>query len=160
VLRKFVWLVLPAAALVCWTGLNSPAAEETPESAEQAKQEVIKVSNAIDQALAKDDADALAPYLSDELEYTQQTGLLLSKADWLARERSKKIINVALKHEIGHVHVFGNTVILTGVSHSKVVFDGKVSDEPRRFTRTFVKQNGKWLLAAQHVCVIAPQPAQ
>lgn len=154
-LRKFVLLALSTIALVCWTSFERANAEETPESAEQAKQEVIKVSNAIDQALAKDDADALAPYLSDELEYTQQTGLLLSKADWLARERSKKIVNVALKHEIGHVHVFGNTVILTGVSHSTVVFNGKVSNEPRRFTRTFVKQGGKWLLAAQHVCIIA-----
>lgn len=154
-LRKFVLLALSTIALVCWTSFERANAEETLESAEQAKQEVIKVSNAIDQALAKDDADALAPYLSDELEYTQQTGLLLSKADWLARERSKKIVNVALKHEIGHVHVFGNTVILTGVSHSTVVFNGKVSNEPRRFTRTFVKQGGKWLLAAQHVCIIA-----
>lgn len=158
--RKFVLLLLSALILVCWTWIEPTNAEETPEPAEQARQEVIQVSNAIDQALAKDDADALAPYLSDELEYTQQTGLLLNKDQWLARERSKKIVNVALKHEIGHVHVFGNTVILTGVSHSKVIFNGKVSNEPRRFTRTFVRQNGKWLLAAQHVCIITVPTAQ
>ena len=156
-LRKLILLALPAITLVGLIGSEPASAEDTPESADQARQEVIKVSNAIDQALAKDDADALAPYLSDELEYTQQTGLLLSKADWLARERSKKIVNVALKHEIGHVHVFGNAAVLTGVSHSKVVFSGKVSNEPRRFTRTFVKQGGTWLLVAQHVCVIARQ---
>ena len=156
-LQKVVLLGLGGITLVCLIGFERANAEETPESAEQARREVIEVSNAIDRAVAKDDADALAPYLSDELEYTQQTGLLLSKADWLARERSKKIVNVELKHEIGHVHVFDNAAVLTGVSHSKVMFNGKMSDVPRRFTRTFVKQNGKWLLAAQHVCVITEQ---
>ena len=159
-MRKFALLAFSAITLVCCTWVEAAYAGETAEPAEQARQEAIQVSNAIDQALAKDDADALAPYLSEELEYTQQTGLLLNKAQWLARERSKKIVNVALKHEIGHVHVFGNTVILTGISHSKVIFNGKVSNEPRRFTRTFVRQNGKWLLAAQHVCIITEPTAQ
>lgn len=158
--RRSVLLVLLAITLVCWMGFERANAEETPESVEQAKQEVIKVSNQLDEALARNDADAVSPFLSDELEYTQQSGRLLSKADWLARLRAKKIDTVVMEHEVGHLHVFGNTVILTGVSHSKVVFSGKVSNEPRRFTRTFVRQNGKWLLAAQHVCVITePQPS-
>ena len=153
-LRRSLLLALLAMGLTGFVTLQAAGAGDTA-SDEQAKQEAIKVSNAIDQALAKDDADALAPYLSDELEYTQQTGVLLGKADWLARVRSKKIINVVLEHEIGHVHVFGDTVILTGISHSKVIFSGKMSNDTRRFTRTFVKQGGTWLLAAQHVCIVA-----
>ena len=62
-LRKVVLLGLAGITLVCLIGFERANAEETPESAEQARREVIEVSNAIDRAVAKDDADALAPYL-------------------------------------------------------------------------------------------------
>src|ERR1700730_4033219 len=91
------------------------------------------------------------------LEYTNQMGGVLNKAQWLARVRSGKQRSISIKLDVDHVHVFGNTVVVTGTSRSKVTFNGKLSDSPRRSTRVFVKQDGVWKLAVQHVTLIATQ---
>jgi hypothetical protein len=156
--RIHLGVLLLMFAVIGWVAPRTSMAADTPETTEQIKQEVLRVSNEIDKAVATNDGDGLAANVSDELEYTQQTGVVLSKAEWQARMRSKKINTVVLKHDVSHVHIFnGDTVVLTGVSHSKVIFNGKVSNTPRKFTRTFVKQNGKWMLVAQHVTLVSEE---
>jgi hypothetical protein len=131
-------------------------AADTSESNEQIKQEITRVSNEIDKAVGTNDAEGLATNVSDELEYTLQTGEVITKAEWQARVRNQKINMLSIDHKISHIHVFnGDTAVLTGVSRSKVIFKGKVSTTPRKFTRTFVKSNGKWLMVAQHVTLVS-----
>jgi len=47
--------------------------------------------------------------------------------------------------------------VLTGISHTVFEYKGSTSETPRRFTRFFVKQGGKWLLVGQHVTAFAEQ---
>jgi ketosteroid isomerase-like protein len=153
--RRFVLVVLLAVSMVGIVRLPAASAEGGPESAEQAKKEVLEINEKVDQALLAKDADALAPYLSEDLDYTNQFGELVTKAEWLANIRSGKLTNVDLKHEMVHLHVFGNAVVAVGLSHTTLIYQGKVSHDPRRFTRVFVKQDGGWRLVAQHVTLIA-----
>ena len=156
--RRYCLLSLLAFSLFGLVISGGGRAQNAPGSVEQAKKEVLKVSEEIDKVVATNDADGIGPYLSEELEYTLQTGEVLGKADWQARMRSKGINMLALKHEVSHVHVFnGDTVVLTGRSESTVIFKGKLSNTPRRFTRTFIKQDGKWLMVAQHVTLFSGQ---
>jgi ketosteroid isomerase-like protein len=151
-LRRFLLLTLFVLSLV---GFAVASAADTPESVEQAKKEVLKVCEDENRAVERNDADALGLTVSDDLEYTNQMGEVLNKAQWLARIRSGKQKSVTIKLEVDHVHVFGNTVVVTGTSRSTVIFNGKVSDAPRRSTRVFVKQDGVWKLVVQHVTLIA-----
>jgi uncharacterized protein (TIGR02246 family) len=153
--RRFFWLAWLAVSMVGMIRLPVASAEGRPESVEQAKKEVLEVNERMDRALLAKDADALAPYLSEDLDYTNQFGELVTKAEWLANIRSGKLTNVDLKHEMVHVHVFGNAVVAVGLSHTTLIYQGKVSHDPRRFTRVFVKQDGVWRLVAQHVTLIA-----
>jgi ketosteroid isomerase-like protein len=130
-------------------------AQQTVRS--QAEKEVLQASEAVDEAIRQKNTDALASILSDDLEYTNQFGELLSKTQWLANIRSGKLTTVTLLHDVAGLHVFENSAVLIGISHTTFVYDGKPSDTPRRFTRFFVKQNGSWRLVAQHVCVISGQ---
>lgn len=156
-LRRLFFLTLLAIPLVALIRIQAASAEDTPESVEQAKKEVLKVSEDVDQAVGRNDADALAPNVSDDLEYTNQFGELLTKAQWLANVRSGKIKTVVMKHEVVRAHVYGNTVVLIGLSRTTFVYKGKVSNGPRRFTRVFVKQNGAWRLVVQHVGLLTKQ---
>ena len=157
-MRKFLFFVVLVILLV---GFDRPIkaqmghGQQVDES--QARKEVIQASEAVDQAIRDKNADALAPILSDELEYTNQFGELLSKSQWLANIRSGKLTTVTLRHEVADVHVFENSAVLIGISHTSFIYNGKSSDTPRRFTRFFVKQNDNWRLVAQHVCSISGQ---
>jgi ketosteroid isomerase-like protein len=63
--------------------------------------------------------------------------------------------NVTFDHKVANLHIYGDAAVLTGISHTTFEYKGAVSKTPRRFTRFFVKQGGKWLLVGQHVTAIA-----
>jgi len=154
--RKHVWSIALLVLVIAGLLISKSVAADTGASNEQIKQEVIRVSNEIDKAVAANDANGLETNISDELEYTTQTGDVLTKAEWQERTRNQKSHMLTIQHEVVHVHVFNaDTAVLTGISRSKVMFNGTLSATPRKFTRTFIKQNGKWLMVAQHVTLIS-----
>ena len=90
-----------------------------------------------------------------ELEYTNQFGEVLTKAQWLDNIGAEKLKHVSFDHKVANLHIYGDAAVLTGFSHTVFEYKGTVSKTPRRFTRFFVKQGGKWLLVGQHVTAIA-----
>lgn len=129
------------------------AAQNTGESA--ARKEVIEASEALDRAMLDRNMSVMAALLSDELEYTNQFGEVLTKAQWLDNIESEKLKHVAFDHKVANLHIYGDAAVLTGISHTIFEYKGAVSETPRRFTRFFVKQGGKWLLVGQHVTAFA-----
>ena len=128
-------------------------AQNASESA--ARKEVLDASEAVDRAMLDKNMSVMASLLSDELEYTNQFGEVLTKAQWLDNIESEKLKNVTFDHKVANLHIYGDAAVLTGISHTIFEYKGDVSKTPRRFTRFFVKQNGKWLLVGQHVTAIA-----
>jgi uncharacterized protein (TIGR02246 family) len=152
--RKFLSLTL-CSLFSCMFARSQVATEQRgPGTVEQSKKEVLKVIEDLNGAVEKNDADSLALILSDEVEYTNQMGEVLDKVEWLARIRSGKQRSLKISMKVDHVHVFGDTVVVTATSSSTVVFNGKISKRPRRSTRVFVKQDGRWKLVVQHVTMI------
>jgi len=131
------------------------AAQNMPESA--ARKEVIEASEALDRAMLDKNMSAMAALLSDELEYTNQFGEVLTKAQWLDNIGSEKLKHVSFDHKVANLHIYGDAAVLTGISHTVFEYKGSTSETPRRFTRFFVKQGGKWLLVGQHVTAFAEQ---
>jgi Domain of unknown function (DUF4440) len=136
-------------------GSQGAIAADTPESVEQIKAEVLKVNAEVDRAVEKNDAEGLGSAVSDELEYTNQMGQVINKVEWQAHLRSGELKMITIRHQVDRMHFFGNTVVVVGTSRSTVLFNGKISHGPRKFTRVFVKQNGAWQLVAQHVSLVA-----
>jgi ketosteroid isomerase-like protein len=154
VLQRSLVLMVFAAS---WGGFGaSPAAmaADTPESVAQTKAEILKVNAELDRAVEMNDAEALGAVLSDRLQYTNQLGEIVNKAGWQDHVRSNQLKMLTIRHTVDGMEVFGNTVVLRGTSMSTVLFHGKKSEGPRKFTRVFLKQDGKWLLIAQHVSLV------
>jgi hypothetical protein len=157
-MRTLPLLVL--AAMLSWN-FTAPAeaqsrpAQNTGESA--ARKEVLEASEAVDRAMLDKNMGAMAALLSDELEYTNQFGEVLTKAQWLDNIGSEKLKHVTLDHKVANLHIYGDAAVLTGISHTIFEYKGAVSKTPRHFTRFFVKQGGKWLLVGQHVTAFAEQ---
>jgi hypothetical protein len=77
---------------------------------------------------------------------------------------TQKLVNIKPDHRI-MVHVFGNTVILTGVSYTVLSYNGKLSKVTRQFMFVYGKQDdGRWLILGKCIADIpkglsAPAPA-
>src|ERR1700730_2016416 len=71
-------------------------AQNTGESA--ARKEVLEASEAVDRAMLDKNMSVMAALLSDELEYTNQFGEILTKAQWLDNIKSEKLKNLTFDH--------------------------------------------------------------
>jgi hypothetical protein len=67
---------------------------------------------------------------------------------------TQKLVNIKPDHRIV-VHVFGNTVILTGMSYTVLSYNGKLSKVTRQFMFVYGKQDdGRWLILGKCIADI------
>ena len=90
-------------------------AQITGESA--ARKEVLEASEAVDRAMLDKNMSVMAALLSDELEYTNQFGEVLTKAQWLDNIGSEKLKHVTFDHKVANLHIYGDAAVLTGQPH-------------------------------------------
>jgi ketosteroid isomerase-like protein len=147
-MRRVFFISLLAVTFV---GLaNGQETAANPADIEQIKAEVLKVEDEGTQAVARGDIATLDRIYSDELSFSAR-GELLTKAQVLDNIRSGRFDNKVPQHSGIKVHVFGDTVVLTGYSTSTVHYKGKETHGPRWFTNVYVKQDGQWRLVVHSV---------
>jgi hypothetical protein len=122
---------------------------------EQIKKEVLGVENQLNQALLHADIGTLDRIYSDNLAYMNAGGEVMTKAEVLSKFKSGEIKLLTLGRDDIRLRVFGDAVILYGISTAALEYKGRVSYGPRRFTNAYVKVNGEWRLASHNVSVIA-----
>jgi ketosteroid isomerase-like protein len=125
------------------------------EVIEATKRQVLQKEEEQNAALRDNDADRLGAMCADELAWTNASGVLLPKEQMLADIRSGKQKNANIEHEEVRLHVYGTTVVVTGMSTSRYVYNGKQAIGVRRFTNVWIKQGDKWMLVVHHVTPIA-----
>jgi ketosteroid isomerase-like protein len=125
------------------------------QTLEATKQEILQMEEQQNEALRNNDADLLGAMCADELAWTNASGVLFPKEQMLADIRSGKQKNANIEHKDVRLHVYGTTVVVTGLSTSKYVYNGRQATGVRRFTNVWVKQGRKWLLVVHHVTPIA-----
>jgi hypothetical protein len=104
-------LLLVLAGMLSWNFTMSVEAQPQPaqntgESA--AKKEVLEASEAVDRAMLDKDMSVMAALLSDELEYTNQFGEVLTKAQWLDNIGTEKLKHVTFDHKVADLHIYGD----------------------------------------------------
>ena len=110
------------------------------------KDEILKISDQREQALASGDIAALDRIDADDLVYTNWRGVSLTKAEHLADIKARNLFfQSSFKHNDVQVVVHGNTGIVTGLSKTNVVYKGNAMSGSRKFVNVFVKENGRWL---------------
>jgi ketosteroid isomerase-like protein len=153
-MRRFFAVPLIAFALLAPVFAQGTGGSKS-DVVEETKQQVLKSEDLQNQALLKNDADLLGSMCADELAWTNASGVLLPKAQMLADLRSGKQKNETIKHEDIRLHVYGTTVVVTGLSTSTYQYKGKTFIGSRRFTNVWIKQGGRWMLVVHHVSAVA-----
>jgi ketosteroid isomerase-like protein len=103
-------------------------------------------------AYLRGDADKIANFLTNDYALTNSKGEITTAADDIEDARSGRVHYDVFENYDMKVRVYGgDTSIVTGKTKIKGNAQGKPIDIIVQFTDTFVKQSGRWRLAAGHV---------
>jgi ketosteroid isomerase-like protein len=146
-MRRILLVSLLAVAAACFVQAQGTGGSE----AEKLKQEVIKFEDEHTQAVKQRDTAALDRIFADDIVWVPPSGDLLPKSQVLAENRSGKLNMATIEHRDFHFDIYGNTVVVTGLSTSRIEYGDKVSYGPRRFVNVYVKQDGRWQIVVHTV---------
>lgn len=147
-------LLLLIIALACAGSFRTQAESGREADVEETKTEVLQVEREMTEASAKADVKALDRIFADDLVWTAR-GDVLNKSQVLSDFQSGNDKLSQPNHFDIHLHVYGNTVVLTGRSTSTVRYKGKISHGPRLYTQVYIKLDGRWQLVSHQVTDVA-----
>lgn len=127
------------------------------KSDEEIKKELLKFEDERNAAILKHDTAVLDRMYADGIVWIMSNGDLLTKAQVLANIGSGNQLLSSIQHSDRHLHVYGNTVVLTAQSVSRERYKGKDVTIPRRFTNVYVKRNGQWMVVSHSVTFIVKE---
>lgn len=156
---KHLRLIVIAAALTTLSSAapapaQTPAAKDAPAAAaatDTPEQAVLKLESALNQAIIKADVAALDKILADDW-FVKTEARMATKGQLLDALKTNGSQWGSIKDEGLDVHVYGNTVIVRGLSVRRLV--GGDADTRISFTRAYVKRPSGWQLAAMHAAVL------
>jgi len=98
------------------------------------------------------DASKIANFLTDDYTLTNSKGEITTAADDIEDAKSGRVHYDVFENYDTKVRIYDDhTAIVTGKTKVKGNAHGKPIDIIVQFTDTFVKQSGRWRLAAGHV---------
>ena len=118
--------------------------------------EIIKLEEARNQAVLLGDVAALGRMTSDDYTFITLRGEMRTKTDILKGFASGSFHYESREISDLTVRIYQNTAIVTGRSVQKGMENGKDYSGDYRFTRVYVKQDGRWLTVALQTTLIRP----
>ena len=135
----FTFCYICVAAVLAQTPTDEPAA-------------VLQAEHEGCIAYLRGDADKIADFLTDDYTLTDSKGVISRAADDIEDARTGRVHYDAFENYDMKVRLYdGHTAIVTGKTKLRGNVQGKPIDIIVQFTDTFVKQDGRWRLAAGHV---------
>lgn len=113
-----------------------------------AKQNILALEHAWDQALERSDVKALSAIFDSALIYIDFDGTLLTKAAYLLRVRENDTHLQQVVTEEMDVQVFGVTAIVVGTYRATGMEKGKAYVRRGRFMDTWVLTGKNWICVA------------
>jgi uncharacterized protein (TIGR02246 family) len=130
-----------------------PAADGTASTAEQ---EIRRLLDELAAAHLHNDGAAFDRLRADDYAFTTADGRFLDKAQMTLQPGDFAL--TAYTHEDVRVRVYGDAAVATGGLTLAGTFRGRPRDGHHRWTRVFVKRDGRWQLVANQLTPIATAP--
>ncbi|MFZ0418761.1 MAG: nuclear transport factor 2 family protein [Candidatus Sulfotelmatobacter sp.] len=128
--------------LVCSALLFTAAQNAANESAVT---RVLALEYAWNQAAERKDTKALDAILDNSMVYVDYYGILRTKSEFLAWIKSTNLHPQQEVTQSMAAHMFGSTVVVTGVYVTKGVENGKPYVRRARFVDAWTFKDGNWL---------------
>jgi uncharacterized protein (TIGR02246 family) len=115
------------------------------------EKEIRALEDTWNDARAHADVAALDRMLADGWTVVHGDGTINTKAEYLADLKSgARKFDGGVEISDFSVRVYGDTAIAAGKSESKVTINGQPQGGSLRFTRVYVKRDGRWIMIATH----------
>jgi uncharacterized protein (TIGR02246 family) len=116
-----------------------------------AESEIRALEKQWNDARVKADVASLDRMLAPDWTVTHGDGTMNTKAEYLADLKSgARRFFADVREDDVAVRFYGDTAVASGTSDSKVEYRGRPSGGPLRFTRVYVKRDGRWLMIVTH----------
>ena len=152
--RILVIAALVLTAVPIALGQQQSARREQRRSVEQA---IRQLDNERIQAQIHADAAALDRIYADDFIGIGPSGTVRAKPQVLSDFTSGDLKFQSITTDDVHVRIYGNTAVETGRSTMNGQDRGKIVPRDNRFTRVWVKQQGRWRLVANHYSLLITQ---
>lgn len=139
--RMLVLVVLAVAASSIALG-QMTGDQSAPKG--KTEQELIKLEQDRTQATVKGDTTFLEQNTADDYTFISPRGVLRTKAQLLEDFKAGQIKLQSNDLDELNVRVYGDTAVVTGRSTQKGQAYGQDSTGQYRFTRAYVKKDGRW----------------
>ena len=125
----------------------------SPDSA--IEKEILSLETLKNDAMQKDDTKVLEQIYGESLIFVNARGQVLTKKDRVKEFESGSVKYVSFRQGDHHFHIYGNTVVVTGIACSVVDYHGRMNQTPRRFTSVYVKLDGRWRFVAHQATLVS-----
>ncbi len=125
-------------------------------SSDKVREEIRALETARNEAIVHGDAAALERMTSDDYTFITLRGELRTKAEIVKGFSTGTFKYGSREISDLNIRVYGNTAVVTGRSTQKGTENGKDYSGDYRFTRMYVKQNGRWLTVALQATLVEP----
>ena len=120
------------------------------------KADILDLEKERNQAVIRGDAAALERMTSDDYTFITLRGELRTKAEIVAGFKTGSFHYESRQISDLNVRVYGTSAVVTGRSIQKGSENGKDYSGDYRFTRVYVKQDGRWQTVALQATLIQP----
>jgi uncharacterized protein (TIGR02246 family) len=152
--RTFVIAVMALAAASIAGAQEQKASSDQKSSVEQT---IRQLDNERIQAQIHADATALDRIYADDFIGIGPSGTVRHKPEVLSDFTSGHLKFQSITTDEVQVRVYENTAVETGLSTMVGQDKGKTVPRDNRFTRVWVKQQGRWRLVANHYSLLVRQ---
>jgi ketosteroid isomerase-like protein len=136
------------------TGKKANHSNQTGDSVEKA---VMQMEEELRVAISKSDTKTYARILGDDYVFTNQDAVVRTKPQMISAYDSGSLKYESVKFDDLKVHAYGDTAVVTGRAMVKAQDNGKDISGQSRYTRVYVKRQGRWQLVATQITRI-PEP--
>jgi len=133
------------ALVVLMIGLQSQPQPDTSEV-----KELMRLESVWNEAHEKGDVSALEKLWADDLEVTVPRMPVMSKSDVLGFARSGRMKFQRYQTSDLKVRVYGDAAVVSGRLQRTRTLNGKTVDDDWRFTKLYIRREGRWQVVAFH----------
>jgi uncharacterized protein (TIGR02246 family) len=125
-------------------------------STSQTEEEIKALEEDRNRAIVQGDAAALERMTADDYTFITLRGELRTKSEIVKGFQSGSFKYESRQISDLRIRVYGDTAVVTGRSTQKGTENGKDYSGDYRFTRVYIKQNGRWMTVALQTTLVQP----
>ena len=151
-------LILITAALVITVSLGVVGQTTRRGTLSEAEQAVRDLEHRYSDAVMRQDVAAIGNLLADDFVATSSRGQIRDKAKEIEDIKPSPDFKMeGFSLDDIDVRLFKDTAIVTGRSTLRVAFKGQSNTSAFRYTRVYVKRDGRWQVVAQQLTRLPQQ---